>query len=454
MRLRDGAPFLAPGFDKNNGFGMIDFTSGPASAFWAGLVRRATTAGFSGFKLDYGEDLVPQLLGARVPLAFADGSTSRTARAYPLGYHRAYHAALDERGAGVLVVRASTWGGQQQADVVWPGDLDSGFERDGDPNQSSKHVGGLPAAVIAAQTLAVSGFPSFGSDTGGFRHDKPTKEALLRWAEHTALSVVMQLGGGGDSHDPWTYDEETATLYAALARLHMRLVPYLSSILRDAETRGAPTIRPLPLAFPSDAGAAAFADDEYMLGPDLLVAPVVKQGATSRVVHLPPGAWVALGVDGAFGDALDGGRDVTRAAPLGTPLVFARAGALLPLLVDGIDTLEDASAPGTVSASAFAGSWEALGVVAGDARAAWDDGSALSIAERANDVYLRFAPAGGGKVVTATLDTRRHPLATVVSGVTAVATEADARASTTSAVAFGGGRVVIKLVGPAEVVLR
>lgn len=458
VRTKDGAPFVAPGFDKKNGFGMLDFTSSGASAFWTGLALRATGAGFSGFKLDYGEDLIAQLLGARLPIGFADGTDLRTARAYPLGYHRAYHAALESRGGGVLVVRASTWGGQTEADIVWPGDLDSGFERDGDPGASSKHVGGLPAAIVAGQTLAVSGFPSFGSDTGGFRHGKPTKEAVLRWAEHTALSLVMQLGGGGDSHDPWTYDEDAASAYAALARLHMRLVPYFSALLRDAEARGTPTLRPLPLAFPDDPGAPSFADDEYMLGPDVLVAPVVRAGVASRTVHFPPGTWIALGTDGSSGDVYIGPRDTSVAAPLGTPLAFARSGALVPAMRDGLDTLAAATDPGTVSAATAAGSWEALGWLPADARATYDDGSALEVRERADGVHVSFLPRGGAKDVTVTLDARRRNVssATRISGgnVIAAASEAAVRASAESAASFAAGRAVLKIVGEGEIVLR
>ena len=100
--------------------------------------------------------------------------------------------ALDAGGGedgGFLLVRASTWGGQSVADVVWPGDLDNDFRPAG-----TTDVGGLPAAISGLVSLAASGFPSFGSDTGGYLHAPPDKELFTRWFEHSALSTVMQIG--------------------------------------------------------------------------------------------------------------------------------------------------------------------------------------------------------------------------------------------------------------------
>jgi alpha-D-xyloside xylohydrolase len=438
----DGQPILVPGFDAKRGFGMIDFTNEGAQSFWASLADRAASSGISGFKLDYGEDLIPSLFGARFPVVFSDKTTGRTARTYPLGYHAAYHRALDPHGGGITIVRASTYGGWSQADIIWPGDLDSGFEHFGDPMNGTKAVGGLPSAVVAAQSLAASGFPSFGSDTGGFRHGKPTKEALLRWSAHTALSVVMQLGGGGDSHDPWTYDEETAALYGKLASLHQSLVPYLSSLLREAETRGTPTIRPLPLAFPGDVLARDVADHEYMLGPDILVACVVDPGVSTAKVHLPPGKWLPF-----EGGAVASGQ-VDVPAPLGKPIAFLRAGALVPLLPSGIDTLAQATDPTVVLQPP--GAWEARGFVSGNARASFDDGSALELTVAGDGIHVR---AKGSKSMVVSLDLELQPVSTVI-GASMLASEGAVRASTTNAATLSGETAVLKIVGDGEVVLR
>ncbi len=416
----DGAPFAASGPGAAFGYGMIDFTNPQARAFWAGLAGKAVAVGMNGFKLDYGEDMVPDLLGARLDLKLFDGETERTARTYPLGYHGGYRDALAASSdGGVLIVRASTYGGASVADIVWPGDLDNGFEHRGDTDPSGTLlVGGLPASILAGVTLGASGFPLYGADTGGYRHGAPTKEALIRWAEHTALSMVMQLGPGEDKY-PWNYDAETVSLYSTLASLHQRLTPYLAAVLAGAEAVGTPTLRALPLAYPSDGAAAAHADDEYLLGPDLLVAPVVAAGAGSRDVHLPPGRWVHYWSDQVF----DGPADVTVFAPLGQPALFARAGALVPLLPDGIDTVVAATDPGTVSLAQHATEIEAQAWVLGPSvQTMLDDGGTMTVADDGSAVTVTWAPGSVRTQLTIDLDLNARG----ASGLTRVATVAGA----------------------------
>lgn len=450
----DGAVWSAPGC-CHEGLGMMDFTDASARAYWKVLLGNATGAGFAGFKLDYGEDLVPQFLGSRLAIQLANGETDRTAgRSYPLAYHRTYREALAEvRFDGFLIGRASGFGGQTEVDCIWPGDLENGFQR-----REGKNVGGLPAAVVAAQSLAMSGFPTFGSDTGGYRGGQPTREVLLRWAEHTAFSVVMQLGGAGEHHNPWLYDDEAGVIYAKLARAHMQLVPYLSRLVRSASTDGTPTVRPLALAYPDDVTARAHGDDEYLLGPDLLVAPILDEGSTKRVVHFPEGSWVHY-----FTDALiDGPADVELDVPLGTPAVFLRAGAVLPQYPDGIDTLVESTEPGVTTLAERETDVEARVVVRGPERAVWEEGSSLEVDEEASTVTLRFAPNLPVSNVVARVDLRRSVLggsegldATLDGAPLApLTTASDVRASSTSAYAIdGAGTLWVKLVGLRELAL-
>lgn len=255
----DYTPLATP---IKGGAGVIDFTSPAASAFWQQQVAQATRSDIHGFKCDYGEDLIPNLLGARDPVAFADGTTSRSARLFPIEEHATYHAVLDEAfpGDGALIVRASSWGGASQADIVWPGDLDPRFEHQGDalaPDEGSGlAVGGLPAVVVDAQTLAVSGFPAFGSDTAGYRHD-PTRESTLRWMEHTALSVVMQVYEDG-ARLPWLYDDAAGAEYRAMASLHQQLEPYNAILMAPPtpSTCWAPTCSSRPSSWRARATGA------------------------------------------------------------------------------------------------------------------------------------------------------------------------------------------------------
>ncbi len=336
---RGGQPFVSPASPGAPG-ALVDFTAEGAVAAWKARLALLVAMGVRAFKLDYGEDVIVELGGRRLGLRFADGDTERQLHnVYAMRYHRPYREALDEGASeegGFLLVRASAWGGQQVADIVWPGDLDNDF-REGLDGE----VGGLPAAVTALQSLAASGFPSFASDTGGYRGGMPSREALLRWAEHTALSPLLQLGGAGAHHEPWLYDAEAGAIYRELARLHMRLVPYLRVLALEASRSGIPPVRSVPLAHPEDAEAGGEDPYAYLLGPDLFVAPVVQPGATERRVHLPPGRWVDwwAGEPGRAAGVLEGPTDVTVATPLGRPALFVRVGAVLPMLPADVDTL-------------------------------------------------------------------------------------------------------------------
>jgi alpha-glucosidase (family GH31 glycosyl hydrolase) len=406
-----GSTYVSPATPIKGGAGIIDFTNAGARAFWENLVARGTRTNLHGFKCDYGEELIPNILNQRDQILFSDGTNAHTARVFPIEEHATYHAVLDAAfpGDGLLIVRASSWGGASQADVVWPGDLDSAFEHRGDPlPQGGAAVGGLPAAVVAALTLATSGFPAFGSDTAGYRGD-PTRESLLRWMEHTALSVVMQVYEDGPLRLPWAIDDAAGAEYQAMASLHQQLEPYIATLMLAAQTNGVPPLRLLPLAFPQDDAGFAHADEEYMLGPDLLVAPVLVAGATSAGVHLPPGKWVHWWSDRVY----DGPADVTVDAPLGSPALFARAGGLVPMLPPGIDTLVDASAPGVVTLASQAREMRARAwasnsgtAPAGDSAVALDDGASIDVSDVGGQVTVTWQPGATATNLTIDVDLR------------------------------------------------
>ena len=337
---RSGEVYISPAAPGDAG-GMIDFTNADARAFWQEQLDPLIALGIRSFKLDYGEDIVPDLFGTRANYTFSDGTSEReTHGVYNVLYHQPYRDALDEGAGddgGFLLVRGSAWGGQTVADIIWPGDLDNDLREAGAIEEGEMEVGGLPAAISGMISLAASGFPAFGSDTGGYRGGMPEREHLLRWAEHTALSPIMQLGGAGDHHNPWLYDAEAGDIYRRLARLHMDLVPYFRMLANAASTDGTPPILHPALAYPDD--RAGYADPHaYLIGPDLFVASVVTPGATTRDVHLPPGRWVHW-FDGTLHEG-----DVTVATPLGTPALFLRQGALVPLAPGDLDTLVETDA--------------------------------------------------------------------------------------------------------------
>lgn len=318
---------------------LIDFTNPAANTWWIDRVRAYTDQGVEGFKLDFAEDVIPGVLPFRLPWTFHDGSDERTMHHhYQRLYHQAYREALGE-GNGFLLCRTGAWGDQVNGTIIWPGDIDGNLALHGERVDDYVAVGGLPAAVSASIGLGPSGFPFFGSDTGGYRHTPPDKETFTRWFEHTALSSVMQIGTGS-SDVAWEFerDWDQAMLddYRFYTRLHLRLWPYAwTHAHRIAET-GHPIQRPLGLAHPE----LGHFDFDYLFGDDLLVAPVVRPGEVTRRVLLPAGAWY----DWFDGTVLQGGEH-TVDAPLSKLPLFLRQGGIVPMLRPTIDTLAPSTAP-------------------------------------------------------------------------------------------------------------
>ncbi|MEQ1564835.1 MAG: TIM-barrel domain-containing protein [Myxococcota bacterium] len=333
----------------------IDLSNPEAYAWWSDLIGRYDAQGIEGYKLDYAEEIVLGLLGGRLPWSFADGSDERTMHIhYQRLYHQVYAETLPEDG-GFLLCRTAVWGDQVNGPVIWPGDLDATMaqwaepatDRDGEDYIS---VGGMPASLVVALSLGPSGFPFYGADTGGYRHSPPDNETFVRWFEQTALSSVMQIGNSTNDvvWEPDAdngFDADTLTWYREYTRLHLRLWPYLwSESVRIGRAEGRPLMAPLGLAFPQ---LGVHPDDEYLLGPSLLVAPVVVAGAREREVLFPEGRWI----DWFRGDVHEPGAQ-TVSADLGELPLYLAAGGIVPLLRPTIDTLSPVADPAAIDSYA------------------------------------------------------------------------------------------------------
>jgi alpha-D-xyloside xylohydrolase len=206
------------------------------------------------------------------------------------------------------IFRAATVGSQAAVPGIWAGD------------QPQEYLG-LQRAIVSGLTAAMSGFPTWGSDVGGYAAPPADDaELFVRWAQLGAVSPVMEVGGSGPNATPWTLGPEAMDGLKAAAVLHYELFPYLYGLLQARR----PVLRPLAYGYPGDTRSWG-TNYELLVGPDLLAAPVTGPG-TTPTVYLPPGRWVDL----YAGAAVTGGRSFTRATPLLQFPLYVRDGAVVP----------------------------------------------------------------------------------------------------------------------------
>jgi alpha-D-xyloside xylohydrolase len=170
----------------------------------------------------------------------------------------------------------------------------------------------------------MSGGPFYSHDIGGFARGQVPAELYIRWSQAGVHCSHTRFHGIGE-REPWAYGEEAEAIVRRWTEWRMRLIPYLQACALEATRTGVPVMRAMPLAFPDEPETWQH-DTQYLLGPALLVAPVVRAGGRVRIA-LPEGRWFEL----ATGEWLEGGRTIEREVPLDTIPLFGREGHLLPL---------------------------------------------------------------------------------------------------------------------------
>ncbi len=212
-----------------------------------------------------------------------------------------------------FVLTRAGFAGVQRFSAVWTGDNYASWDH-------------LALSIPMLANLSVSGVPFVGGDVGGF-NDRPSGELYTRWMQAAALTPFLRshsVGWSGNK-EPWEYGDEFTPINRASVELRYRFLPYLYSLFRQHERSGQPVMRPLWYEFPADK-LTYLVSDEYMVGGDVLVAPVVKEGMRNRDIYLPAGAaWINWWT----GERLDGGKQHRIEAPLNRLPLFVRVGAVV-----------------------------------------------------------------------------------------------------------------------------
>jgi alpha-D-xyloside xylohydrolase len=255
------------------GMGLVDFTNPAAREWFAGKVRGLLAAGIDAVKTDFGE---------RIPedVVWFDGSDpGRMHNYYSFLYNQTVFAAVEaQRGAGeaVLFARSATVGGQRFP-VHWGGDCESTY-------------GSMAESLRGGLSLGLGGFGFWSHDIGGFEGTPPAG-LFKRWVAFGLFSSHSRLHGSSSHRVPWAFGDEAVEVTRAFARLKNSLMPYLWAAAVQAHEEGIPVMRAMLLEFPEDR-TCAFLDRQYMLGPDLLVAPVFSDAGDVHV-YVPAGEWTS-----------------------------------------------------------------------------------------------------------------------------------------------------------------
>jgi alpha-D-xyloside xylohydrolase len=266
-----------------SGMGLVDFTNPAAVSWFQGCLRKLIKMGVDCFKTDFGERIP-------VDVVYHDGSDPVSMHNYyTYLYNRTVFEVLEEeygKNHALLFARSGT-AGSQKFPIHWGGDCSATYE-----SMAETLRGGL--------SLGMSGFGFWSHDISGFEKTA-TPDLYKRWSAFGLLSTHSRLHGSESYRVPWLFDAEAVDVLRFFVRLKCTLMPYIFSAACRTTRTGVPMMRAMVLEFPDDP-TCAFLDRQYMLGDDLLVAPVFSDDG-SVTYYLPRGRWTNF----ITGEQKDGG---------------------------------------------------------------------------------------------------------------------------------------------------
>ncbi|MCR2022376.1 glycoside hydrolase family 31 protein, partial [Blautia pseudococcoides] len=261
------------------------------------------------------------------------GSVMQQGNIYPREYARGFYEGQKENGQEEVLnlVRCAWAGSQQYGALIWSGDIHSTYQD-------------FRNQIVAGLQMGLSGIPWWTTDIGGFHggniYDKDFQELLVRWFQFGAFCPVMRLHGcrlprtplyktngeetegTGADNEIWSYGEENYQIMKKFIEIREMMRDYTRSLMAETHTTGAPVMRTMFYEFPEDLNTWEL-DTQYMYGPDILAAPIVKPHAFQRKVYLPEGStWT----NAHTGEILNGGQWTEAEAPITSMPVFLRDG--------------------------------------------------------------------------------------------------------------------------------
>ena len=224
-----------------------------------------------------------------------------------------YNGIKKATGRRPFVITRACFAGTQKYSTAWTGDNRAVWTH-------------LRTAIPQLCTLGICGMSFVGTDIGGFNQDT-TPELISRWVEAACFSPLFRnhCDKWARQQEPWMFGERTLSIYRKFVKLRYAFIPYIYDLMFEGEKTGLAVMRPLALHYENDPKALK-CNTEFTVGENLLVAPIVEQGATDRAVYLPRGDWFDVNT----GKKIRGGRSIIADAPLDTLPMYAKAGSIFP----------------------------------------------------------------------------------------------------------------------------
>ncbi|MGD0743570.1 MAG: TIM-barrel domain-containing protein [Verrucomicrobiota bacterium] len=303
----------------------VDFTHPLAMELIRRDLKNTLDMGVAGSMVDFG-DMVGD------DAVFYDGrSGAEMHNFYSYAYHKTVSEVYREKRGDdfILYGRAAAPGGQH-----WVGQF---------AGDHSGNFAGLKAVLTGALNLCAGGYSTWGSDVCGY-FGTPEPGVYMRWFQFACFSPIWRPHGKASSRDPWDYGDAAVTNYKFLAWTRENILDYTYNAAITTHETGTPIMRSMPVAFPDEPQVAGVGD-QYMFGPDLLVAPVLTSDEF-RTVSFPSGVWASLW----DGKTVTGPAELKVNTPLDTIPVYLRPGAIVPVELSKDLQFGQSMTPGRVGA--------------------------------------------------------------------------------------------------------